>query len=270
MKRSALCFLTFLSLLASTTKLAQADEPGTGQPRRSGSMSGLALMVVESLLQNSRSTSEPPTPAAMESAEQPAADEPMIIEDATSEPTSPQATSLIEYDASIELDEPFEFAPESTPPDVAQPEPTESTPAGPLSTLPPTPDPFYGGVHQLLGVAGEQPLFPRHTIRPPRFAGKQLLSATGDEVPLDELPMVGNGENMFFTSPRATAASPGKVVLLVDGRALALKVLRWQEGTVDIELPAVKLRQPTPARLYMSNAAGVVIDAADFVMQPAK
>ncbi len=147
------------------------------------------------------------------------------------------------------------------------------TPTGPLSTLPPSPDPFFGAVHKLLSAGDHQPLFPRHTLRPPTdpstSGGKEMfVDAYGDLIALEELPVIANADMLRFTSVRAAADSHGKVVLLVDGRALLLEIDDWQDGTVFAQMPPLAISKPKVARVYMSDAGGVVIDAADFVMLP--
>lgn len=146
-------------------------------------------------------------------------------------------------------------------------------PTGPLSTLPPSPDPFFGAVHKLLSAGDNQPLFPRYTIRPPTdpsmVDGKEMfVDSYGDLIALEELPVIANADTLRFTSLRAAADSVGKVVLLVDGRALLLAIDDWQDGAVLAQMPLLATSRPTVARVYMSNAVGVVIDAADFVLLP--
>jgi hypothetical protein len=146
-------------------------------------------------------------------------------------------------------------------------------PHGPLSTLAPSPDPFFGAVHKLLSAGDYQPLFPRHTIRPPAAprlvdGEPMLIVATGATVSMSELPAIANADLLIITTERSAAESPGKVALLVDGRALLLEVVDWQTGTVKAQMPAISLRQPTPARLYLSNASGLILDGIDFVLLP--
>ncbi|QDU58443.1 hypothetical protein [Aeoliella mucimassa] len=288
MKSNVFQVLFLLCVLIARAEFALAGGPSTPEPSRPQGRASMGVMLVQTLLSealqrsaghDTRAATEPslPTTAEVDLPLTTAEEEELRFDP----PAGMSGSPMIQYDASSEPEpqdwEPLEL---DTPDKVAEPEVpvvpempvAVAEPTGPLSKLPPTPDPFYGGVHQLLEVRGAQTLFPPHTIRPPMVTkqGKNtlLLDAFGDQVDLETLPAVPSGEVMFFTSERAEKRSPGRIVLLVDGRALRLKIDSWEDGRTDVQLPRIELSRPAVARLYMGNGQGVVIDAADFVMLP--
>jgi hypothetical protein len=137
----------------------------------------------------------------------------------------------------------------------------------------PTVDPFFGGVIQLLGARLDQPFLPLDSIRPP--APPQVINnqpmivapAGSDVTPIASLLPLPDGEVLEIQTQQAGNVS-GRGVLLVDGRALLLPNVEWHDELVRLQLPLLKLKQPTLARVFVARADGVVIDYIDFMLVP--
>jgi hypothetical protein len=156
---------------------------------------------------------------------------------------------------------------------VTAPKPSIATPQIPLDRLAPTIDPYFGGVVQLLSAGPDQPFFPLQAIRPPAtprmISGQSMVAApTGVAVaPLASLPTHPTGGVLSLpTHPAGTV--PGRAVLLADGKALLLPNVEWNDEQVKLQLPPLRLQQPTLARVFVASADGVVVGYFDFMLMP--
>ncbi|WP_442481684.1 hypothetical protein [Aeoliella sp. SH292] len=144
---------------------------------------------------------------------------------------------------------------------VTAPNPSIATPSITLHRLAPTLDPYFGGVVQLLSAGPDQPFIPLEAIRPP-------AAPTGVAVAsMASLPTLPTGEVLSIpTHPAGTI--PGRAVLLADGKALLLPSVEWNDEQVKLQLPPLKLQQPTLARVFVARADGVVVGHFDFMLVP--
>ena len=183
------------------------------------------------------------------------------------------------YDA-IEpvLDEPVvlteQSASDQLPTSIEGPIPLASEiPLSPVRTMSSTVDPFFGGVVQLLGARSDQPFCPIDAIRPPApphmINGQSMVAVPADAAvnPLASLRTLAAGEVLDMRT-RQYGTMPGRAVLLADGKALLLQNADWNDEQVKLQLPLLKLSQPTLGRVFVARADGVVVECFDFMLMP--